>query len=73
MLNPGAYLAEEKAKVQDQAALLGATFMSFDAFLKNLEQLESVFGFVAKGLKEDKQFAEATKQSEADKMLSELG
>lgn len=47
--------------------------MSFDAFLKNLEQLETVFGFVARGLKEDKQFLEATKQSDADKMLSELG
>lgn len=67
------HLEEEKARVQQNESMLGATFMNFEAFLKNLEQLESVFGFVARGLKEDKQFNEVTKQSEADKMLSELG
>ena len=59
--------------MQEQKAILGATFMSFDAFLNYLEKIESVFGFVAKGLKQDKQFGEDTKQSEADKMLTELG
>lgn len=59
--------------MQEQQAIVGASFMSFDAFLNCLEQLESVFGFVARGLKEDKEFSEATKQSEADKMLTELG
>lgn len=59
--------------VEDQANRADASFMSFPAFLKNLEQLEGVFSFVSKGLKEDKQFIEQTKQSEADKMLNELG
>lgn len=47
--------------------------MSFDAFLTYLENIESVFSFVSRGLKQDKEFNEATKQSEADKMLTELG
>ena len=68
-----AHLNESKSMVENQASRINASFMSFDSFLKNLEQLESVFSFVARGLKEDQQFIEQTKQSEADKMLQDLG
>jgi hypothetical protein len=67
------HLNESKAMVQNQASKVNASFTSFDAFLRNLEQLEAVFSVVSRSLKEDKQFIEQTKQSEADKMLSDLG
>ena len=59
--------------MEAEESKIGASFLTFDAFLKNLESLESVFTFVQRGLKEDKQFIEQTKQSEADKMLADLG
>ena len=67
------HLNESKAMVQNQASKVSASFASFDAFLRNLEQLESVFSVVSRSLKEDNQFIEQTKQSEADRMLSDLG
>jgi EAP30/Vps36 family len=66
-------LNQQKTNVEAQVNKLGATFTSFDAFLSNLQQLEGVFSFISRGLKEDKSFVEQTKQSEADKMLAELG
>lgn len=66
-------LNQQKTNVETQVNRLGATFTSFDSFLSNLQQLEGVFSFISRGLKEDKAFVEQTKQSEADKLLAELG
>lgn len=59
--------------MNDQASKLGASFVSLESFMKNLEELESVFKFISQGLRKDQEFTAETKQSEADKILEELG
>jgi hypothetical protein len=52
---------------------IGNAFYDINSFFDSLAQLDEVFGSVRRGLREDDDFKKHYKESEADKILEELG
>lgn len=69
----GHKINEDKKRIGEQEDKLGAAFYDLEGFLKNLESLDEVFSTVRQGLEKDSQFKKDYKESEADKILEELG
>jgi len=63
----GRMIDEDKKMVKEQEDRLGNAFNDLDAFMANLEDLEDVFAIVKN------QLGNQTQQSEADKILEDLG
>jgi len=59
--------------LDQQINKIGNSFVSFDAFMANLEHLEGVFETIRSSLSQGQQLGDVKQTSEADKMLEELG